>query len=202
MSTPVTTQNLQINILSKDDYDSINDKLQSELYIVKEKDSDGDYAIASRTYADVGRDAVIISEEAPDITKSRLWINPNDVSPEDVVYISPADTDLQNITDVAKTKIETASLPDYESSYSVDLQLGETWKPLTNGYIYCTVKGNSEVTLKYKTSSGPTILSLKSLDGMFVSNSIAVATDSELYVDMIHGSVETMFVPLKGVVNE
>lgn len=196
-----SVNNLIINILSKDKYDTeeIN---SSEIYVVKQDESDTDNAIASRTYADVGRDAVIISEEEPDIEKSKLWINPNDVNPDDIVYISPADTDLQNITEKATTKLENITVPNYDSGVNITEITGDIWTASENGYIYINIGYNSYICIKYKTSTGPTLISLQSGDSDKTSTILPVGNGQQLYIDDRDGSVEMMFFPFKGAINE
>lgn len=196
-----SVNNLIINILSKDKYDTeeIN---SSEIYVVKQDESDTDNAIASRTYADVGRDAVIISEEEPDIEKSKLWINPNDVNPDDIVYISPADTDLQNITEKATTKLENITVPNYDSGVNITEITGDIWTASENGYIYINIGYNSYICIKYKTSTGPTLISLQSGDSDKTSTILPIGIGQQLYIDDRDGSVEMMFFPFKGAINE
>lgn len=201
-NTEEKVNNLVINILSKDKYDEVQDKSISELYIVKQDENDTDNSVASRTYADVGRDAVIISEEAPSIDKSKLWINPNDVNPEDIVYISPADTDLQNITEKATTKLENITIPNYDSGVNITEITGDIWTASENGYIYINIGYNSYICIKYKTSTGPTLISLQSGESDKTSTILPVGIGQQLYIDDRDGSVEMMFFPFKGAINE
>lgn len=201
-NTEEKVSNLVINILSKDKYDEVQDKSISELYIVKQDENDTDNSVASRTYADVGRDAVIISEEAPSIDKSKLWINPNDVNPDDIVYISPADTDLQNITEKATTKLENITIPNYDSGVNITETEGNTWTSPENGYVYCNIGYNSSIGIKYKTSSGPTLIKIETGDREGLSSILPVGNGQILYIDDRQGTVDMMFFPIKGVVNE
>jgi hypothetical protein len=202
METSENLDNLVINILSKEQYDGIEEKSSSELYIVKDDATDTDNAIASRTYADVGRNAVIISTEAPSLETSRLWINPQEATEDDRVFVSPADTDLKNITDVAKNTIESATIPNFEAGTTITTTQGNTWVAPSNGYLFGYAGYESSLTLRYKNSQGVRIMGIETATNYGLSNNVMIGKDQAIYVDERKGTVELSFFPLKGVINE
>lgn len=202
METSENLDNLVINILSKEQYDGIEEKSSSELYIVKDDASDTDNAIASRTYADVGRNAVIISTEEPSLETSRLWINPQEATEDDRVFVSPADTDLKNITDVAKSTIESATIPNFESGISVTTTQGKTWTAPTNGYLFGYAGYESSLTIRYQNSQGVRLMGLETSANYGLSDNIMIGKDQMIYIDERVGTVELSFFPFKGVINE
>lgn len=202
METSENLDNLVINILSKEQYDGIEEKSSSELYIVKDDASDTDNAIASRTYADVGRNAVIISTEAPSLETSRLWINPQEATEDDRVFVSPADTDLKNITDVAKNTIESATIPNFESGISVTTAQGKTWIAPANGYLFGYAGYESSLTIRYKNAQGVRLMGLETSTNYGLSDNIMIGKDQSIYIDERKGTIELSFFPFQGVINE
>lgn len=202
MATNENLDNLIINFLSKEQYDGVEEKSSSELYIVKQDSTDSDNAIASKTYADVGRDAVIISTEEPSLEKSKLWINPQEATEDDRVFVSPADTDLKNISDNAKKMLETTTIPNFESGITITTTEGNVWTAPSNGYVYGYVGFESSLSLRYKTSTGVRIMGIDTSSNESLSDNIIVGEGQEFYVEERKGTIELAFYPFKGVVNE
>lgn len=204
MATNENLDNLVINILSAEQYDGVEEKSSSELYIVKQDSTDTDNAIASRTYADVGRDAVIVSLEEPNAEKSRLWINPAEevIDPENVVYVSPADTDLDNITDKAKAMIASPMIANFESGVNITESEGYTWTAPSNGYIYGCAGFESTLTLRYQDANGVRLMTLDTGTVQRLSDNIIIGEGQTVYVYERRGTVELAFYPFKGVINE
>lgn len=204
MATNENLDNLVINILSSEQYDGIGEKSSSELYIVKQDASDTDNAIASRTYADVGRDAVVVSLEEPSAEKSRLWINPAEeaINPDNVVYVSPADTDLDNITDKAKAMIESTPIANFDSGVNIIENEGYTWEAPSNGYIFGYAGYESSLTVRYQTSTGVRLMSLQTSTNWSLSDNFVIGKGQTIYIEDRKGTIELAFYPFKGVINE
>lgn len=204
MATNENLDNLVINILSTEQYDSIEEKSSSELYIVKQDATDGDNAIASRTYADVGRDAVIVSLEEPNAEKSRLWINPAEeaINPDNVVYVSPADTDLDNITDKAKKMIESPMIAEFDAGFNITEGEGYTWTAPSNGYIYGYAGFESSLVLKYKNANGVKLMNISTSTLQGLSDNIVIGEGQTIYIYERKGTIELAFYPFKGVIND
>ena len=111
MTTNVETSNLGINILSYGDYDNIQSKSNQELYVVKNDASDTDNAISSRTYADVGRDAVHYGPNPPTSEFAKIWIDTS----VDPVLIHPASTDMDNLTATGTANLQSLLTPNFSA---------------------------------------------------------------------------------------
>jgi len=199
MANTENTTNLQINVLSKEQYDSLTTKNLNEIYVVKEDLNDTDFSVSSRTYADVGRNAVIISNEEPSVEKSKIWINPDG----DMAAISPADTDLSNITSVAKTKISSLIVPDYNSGETIDEITGQTFVAPMNGFIYVRVSNGGIIRFKPSESSPVIILELWAGENQSYTTTIMIGKNDSVYIDeRSSGTVQLSFYPFKGEVDE
>lgn len=199
MANTENTTNLQINVLSKEQYDSLTTKNLNEIYVVKEDSNDTDFSVSSRTYADVGRNAVIISNEEPSVEKSKIWINPDG----DMAAISPADTDLSNITGVAKTKISSMIVPDYNSGETIDEITGQTFVAPMNGFIYVRVSNGGIIRFKPSESSPVIILELWAGENQSYTTTIMIGKNDSVYIDeRSSGTVQLSFYPFKGEVDE
>ena len=93
MATNHNIDKLKINIMSKNDYQDFLDDESTEfnfndLYVVGEYPNplsllhDPNNVISSKTYADVGREAVVTQNEEPTSPHTQIWIDPD----EEVVY--------------------------------------------------------------------------------------------------------------------
>lgn len=199
MANTENTTNLQINVLSKEQYDSLTTKNLNEIYVVKEDLNDTDFSVSSRTYADVGRNAVIISNEEPSVEKSKIWINPDG----DMAAISPADTDLNNITRAAKTKISSLIVPDYNSGETIDEITGQTFVAPMNGFIYVRVSNGGIIRIKPSESSPVIILELWAGESQSYTTTMMIGKNDSVYIDeRSSGTVQLSFYPFKGEVNE
>jgi hypothetical protein len=198
MVNEVKTTNLSFNILGKDEYKELVDIANDELWIVKEQNSDIDNAIASKTYADVGRESIYIGNTEPTSEHTKIWI---DTDTEGTDYILPADIDLSNLTENGKNKILDSILPDYNSAESIASITNELWSVGGNGYIYVSVGENSSIKIRRTNSSGEILTNIDTLSSAVknISDKIVIEKDEVIYIEKREGNVELIFYPFKGV---
>lgn len=195
MSTDVNTTKLKINILDKDSYDDLSTISNSELYIVKENANDTDNSVASRTYADVGRDVVVSQASEPTSPNTKIWIDTD----EEVVYITPASNDLDNLTTTGKNNLVSSLTPDYSSAITYSTTYGNTFTTLSAGWLYVFVDNDSEIVLKKDNITGINLTNIVTTSTKSVDK-ILVEKNTTIYVNTRTGTVDLVFYPCKGVV--
>lgn len=194
MSNNKDTTKLDINVLSYQKYDELSTHADNELWVVQENQGD-DFSIASRTYADVGRNAVVVSEIEPDVSKSKIWIIPN----EEVEQYPTMDIDMKNITKDGIDKIFDLIIPDFSSSESIPSLINYEFTPTSYGYIYTKLGHNSMLVMSnsalvfYDEETGAN-------DKKF--SSFVIGKDQTIKLDSVSGQVEIIFIPFKGVYND
>lgn len=196
MSTDNNVSKLTINILDKDEYDDLSSKDSSQLYVVKEDSTDSDNALASRTYADVGREAVVSQPSEPTSPNTKIWIDTDD----EVVYVTPASNDLDNLTATGNENLLKALTPDYSSAISYSTTAGNTITILSTGWLYIFTDNDSEIVLKKDDSSGIILSNIVTEASTKFVDRILVEKNTTIYVNTRTGTVDLVFYPCKGVV--
>lgn len=195
--TNVTTGNLGINVLGHEEYDTIQNKLTSELYVVKNENSDTDNSISSRTYADVGRYAVHYGPTAPTSEYAKIWVDTS----EDPILITPASVDMNNLSSTGVKNLETLVTPDYSRGTALSLNSGDTYTLPSTGWIYITdLSTGSEIKLLLTDLSGVVLTHLKGLNGEILSDRILLNKNDVIYVDTMSGSMSISFYPCRSSV--
>ncbi len=199
--TDVTTTNLKINVLEYQDYDDLDPSTikSDELYVIKdvnaqEEGEQVDYAIASRTYADVGREAVVTQTEEPESKLTQIWIDPS----EYVAEIAPADRDLSNLSMTGNDALTAAISPDFSTGTSISSVAGTTYKMAETGWIYCFVGASSNLSLRLNNSTGNQLVSLLAPSNCKMSDKIFLVKDSIVYFEQRVGLCEVIFYPTIG----
>jgi len=194
MTTDVTTTNLGINILSYGEYDNIQSKSNQELYVVKNRANDTDNAISSRTYADVGRDAVAYGPTAPTSEFAKIWIDTS----VDPVLISPASVDIDNLSSTGIANIQGLITPNYSNGTALSLSVGGTYTLPNTGWVYIIADENTEVQLLLTDSSGVVLTHIKTDVNNIGSDKLFMKKNEKIYVDVLSGVSHISFYPCKG----
>lgn len=194
MTTNVETSNLGINILSYGDYDNIQSKSNQELYVVKNDASDTDNAISSRTYADVGRDAVHYGPTAPTSPHAIIWVDTS----VDPTLIQPASIDMNNLSATGIVNLQGLITPNYSAGSALSLTVGGTYTLQNTGWIYITVDTSSEVKLLLTDSSGADLTHIKTDVNCIASDKLFMKKNEVIYVDTLSGTSSITFYPCKG----
>ena len=192
MTTNIATSNLGINVLGHAEYDAIQDKLSSELYVVKNTNADTDNSISSRTYADVGRFAVHYGTDMPTSEYAKIWIDPS-VDPE---LIEPASVNMDNITLTGIENIQNLITPVFSSGSTLALSEGNTHTMANTGWIYIIVNTNSELHLLLNNVSGVTLSHIKT-DTNISSDKLFLKKGDKIYVDTISGNIDVIYYPCR-----
>lgn len=198
MAKEQKTTNLLVNILGQEVYNNLETIKDDELWVIKERNADEDNAIASKTYADVGRDAICISSEEPTSDYAKIWI---DTSDDGMEYVIPADTDLKNLSEDGKKRITEIVLPDYNSAQSIASISNETWIANDYGYIYAFMGEASGLKLRRKNIDGELLINIHGVmfEGEAISDKVIVEKGETIFVESREGNVELIFYPFKGV---
>jgi len=194
MTTDVTTTNLGINILSYGEYDNIQSKSNQELYVVKNDANDTDNAISSRTYADVGRDAVYYGPTAPTSPHAKIWVDTSD----DPVLIQPASINMDNLSNTGIENLQGLITPNFSQATSLSLSVGNTYTLTKTGWIYINTNTSSEIQLLYNNSSGVVLTHLKTGTDATISDKLFMKKGEKIYVDILSGTSNVTFYPCKG----
>ena len=195
MSTDSNVSKLTINILDKDEYDDLSTKDSSQLYVVKEDSTDSDNALASRTYADVGREAVVSQASEPTSPNTKIWIDTDD----EVVYVTPASNDLDNLTTVGLSNLRKLISPDFSSGFSYSTLEEQTFTLTSAGWLYISLGNSSELILKKDDLSGISLVNISTEANTKTSTSLFLDKNTVIYVDTRSGIVDINFYPCKGI---
>ena len=191
-----TTTKLNINVLGKSEYDNIINKNKAELYVVKEDNSDADNAISSRTYADVGRDAIFVGTDTPTSQYTKIWVDTDDQTN----FVHPADTDMDNLTPLGQENLKKAITPNFSAGTVVSNVVGETYTVPNTGWIYASIDESSELELFDTNTSGARLITLKSYNEK-LSDNIMVSKNMTIFVSKRSGTTRITFYPCSGVTN-
>jgi hypothetical protein len=192
MTTNVTTGNLGINVLGHEEYDMIQSKLNSELYIVKEDNSDTDNSISSRTYADVGREAVHYGNSTPTSEYAKIWIDTS----EDPILIEPASINMDNISTTGKGNIQSLIAPNLSAGSALALSVSGTYTLPNNGWIYINVSTSSEIKLLNSTSTGNILTHIKTNTNIS-SDKLFLKKGDKIYTSILSGTVNVTYYPCR-----
>jgi hypothetical protein len=196
MTTNIETKNLVVNVIGLEDYNSIQDKNTSELYIVKENSTDGDNAIAGKSYVDTIRKRVYTGSDEPNPNETSIWI---DISDDGVDVGASADVDLTNLSDEGKNALYNFFVPDYETKISIGNISGETYDVVGSGYMCIQCNGGGKLVLKKDNELGPELLHCECLSGNSYLSSLCVGDGMKLYFDERIGDVDVALYPIKGL---
>ena len=193
MTTNITTSNLKVNVLGFDEYDDISSKQNSELYVVKQDNADTDNAISSRTYADVGRDAVHYGPTAPTSQWAKIWVDTSD----DPVLIQPASIDMNNLTATGITNVHKMIAPNFSAATSYSTSEGDTFSTSKSGWLYVIIGTSSAIELKKDSNSGVDLCTLVSSADNKLSDHLFLEKSTTVYVNIRSGTVTLVFYPCK-----
>ena len=192
MTTDVSTTNLGINVLGYSEYDGITTKSNSELYVVKEQNADTDNAISSRTYADVGRDAVYYGPNTPTSPYTKIWIDTSD----DMVLIQPASINMDNISETGFSNIQSMIAPNFSSASALSFVVGGTYTMPNTGWIYIHASTNSSIKLRYFNNTGSLLTDITTIDGK-TSDKLFLTKGDVIYTETLSGSVLVTLYPCR-----
>lgn len=206
MATNHNIDKLKINIMSKNDYQDFLDDESTEfnfndLYVVGEYPNplsllhDPNNVISSKTYADVGREAVVTQNEEPTSPHTKIWIDPD----EEVVYITPANADMDNISEIGSNNVLEALAPDFTRGTSYSQGAGSTFTVEQTGWLYVIYGASSGVELKLTNASGVDLVGCVSSSDNKGSNHILIEAGTTVYVNRREGTVVLTFYPCKGL---
>lgn len=198
MATDVTTNNLKINILPKDEYDDLSSKKTDELYVIKEDAEDTDNAISSRTYADVGREAVVTSATVPTSEYTQIWID----TEQQVVYNTPANNNMDNITDEGQVRIQQCVMPKFTAGVSISNAINTTYTLVANGWLYGYIGESSNLSITKDTSTGIRLMTLIGSTSSQMTDKVLLEKGTTIYIKERSGTTELVFYPCKGIVVE
>lgn len=197
MATNKSTSNLVINVLSKEQLATQSSLDDSQIYVVTQNTSDTEgNVVSSKTYADVGRDAVLTQTTEPTSQYTQIWINPN----EDVVYISPADADMNNITETGSANITAALAPNFSNGTSYSQAEGQLFTVTSTGWLYVIIGASSAIELKKDNSTGIDLVGCVTTVNNKETNHILLEKNTTVYVNRRSGTVILNFFPCKGFV--
>ena len=191
------TDKLKINLLTINQYDELSDTTDSELYVVNEtldKDDPGNI-ISSKTYADKGREAVVTQNSEPTSQYTQIWINPD----EEVVYITPANSDMDNITETGSANIVKALAPDFSKGTNYSQGAGSSFTVSKTGWLYVVYGASSSIEIKLNNASGVDLVDCVSTNNTKGSNHLLLEAGSTLFVNRREGTVYLIFYPCKGI---
>lgn len=191
------TDKLKINLLTINQYDELPDTEDSELYVVNEtldKDDPGNI-ISSKTYADKGREAVVTQNSEPTSQYTQIWINPD----EEVVYITPANSDMDNITETGSANIVKALAPDFSKGTIYSQGAGSSFTVSKTGWLYVVYGASSSIEIKLNNASGVDLVGCVSTNNTKGSNYLLLEAGSTLFVNRREGTVHLIFYPCKGI---
>ena len=197
MTTDRETTELRINVLGKDEYDDIITKDATQLYVVKEDNSDTYNSISSRTYADVGRESIYVGGgEQPPSQYTKLWVDLD----EETTFVHPADTDMDNLTSTGIENLEKCVAPNFSQGIAISNVVGETYITTATGWVYGNIDTSSELEVCVTSSSGAKLIALKSITEI-LSDSVYVPKGTVLYISKRSGTTSLNFYPCIGVPN-
>ena len=197
MAETITTPNLEINVLGHTEYDDILTPDKKQLYIVKEGNEDTDNSIASRTYADVGRELVYVGTNTPPSQYTKVWVDTDD----ETNFVHPADIDMSNLSDTGKENLINNIIPDYSSGIVISNTVGETYTALKDGWIFANAYEDSNLQIYRNNASGQKLIILKT-DTNRASDNVLVKKDTVLFFNARQGTTEVYFYPCLGVSND
>ena len=188
---------LKVNLLTIDQYNDYDDIENDELYVVNETTDldDTGNIIASKTYADKGREAVVTQNNEPTSQYTQIWIDPD----EDVVYITPANADMDNISETGSENVTAALTPDFTRAVSYSQTTGNTFTLMDTGWLYVFCDASSSIELKRTSLSGLDLVKCTTPAGTNYSTNILLKKDTTVYVNLRSGSVSLTFYPCKGL---
>lgn len=188
---------LKVNLLTIDQYNSTPVKSETELYVVNETSDLDDPAniLSSKTYADKGREAVVTQTTEPISQYTQIWINPD----EEVVYITPASVDMDNISETGSENMVGALTPDLTRATGYSQSSGSTFTLTATGWLYAFIGASSSLELKQTSSSGVSLIDITTLAGEKSSESILLEKGTTVYVNARSGTVTLTFYPCKGL---
>ena len=196
MATIKHTDNLLINILSKEQLAQEQELDKEELYVVTQNNQDAEgNAISSKTYADVGREAVVTQNSEPTSQYTQIWIDPD----EDVVYITPANADMDNITETGSANIAKALVPDFSKGTSYSQGAGSSFTVPKTGWLYVIYGASSSIELKLNNASGVDLIGCVSTNNTKGTNHLLLEAGTIVYVNRRDGTVYLQFYPCKGI---
>ncbi len=196
-TTNLDTDKLKINLLTINQYDELPDTENSELYVVNETadlDDPGNI-IASKTYADKGREAVVRQTTEPTSQYTQIWIDPD----EEVVYITPANADMDNITETGSENITKALTPDFSRATSYSETAGQAFTLTKTGWLYVVIGASSAIELKKDNSSGYDLVATAHGVDNKSMNHIFLEKNTTVYVNRRSGTTTILFLPCKGL---
>lgn len=189
--------NLKINLLTLDQYNNQQETSQDEIYVVNETLDLDDPAniLSSKTYADKGREAIVTQTSEPTSQYTQIWINPE----EEVVYITPANSDMDNITETGSANIVKALTPDFDSSISYSQSTGNSFTVNDTGWLYVFAGSSSTIELKKTNIAGVDLITIKTSESTKQSNHILIEKNTTVYINERSGSITINFIPCKGL---
>ena len=189
--------NLKINLLTLDQYNNQQETSQDEIYVVNETSDLDDPAniLSSKTYADKGREAIVTQTSEPTSQYTQIWINPE----EEVVYITPANSDMDNITETGSANIVKALTPDFDSSISYSQSTGNSFTVDDTGWLYVFAGSSSTIELKKTNIAGVDLITIKTSESTKQSNHILIEKNTTVYINERSGSITINFIPCKGL---
>lgn len=196
MATNKHTDNLLINILSKEQLAQEQELDKEELYVVTQNNQDAEgNAISSKTYADVGREAVVTQNSEPTSQYTQIWIDPD----EEVVYITPANADMDNISETGCANIAKAVSPDFTKGTSYSQGVGSSFTVAKTGWLYVVYGAASAIELKLNNASGIDLVGCATSNDNKGTNHLLLEAGTTVYVNRREGTVILTFYPCKGI---
>lgn len=188
---------LKINLLTIDQYNEQQETSQNEIYVVNETSDTDDPVniLSSKTYADKGREAVVTQTTEPTSQYTQIWIDPE----EPVVYITPANADMDNISETGSNNVIKALTPDFTKATSYSESTGSTFTVSKTGWLYAIVNASSTIELKKDNISGVDLINITTPASSKSSNHILIEADTTVYVNARSGTVSLIFYPCKGL---
>lgn len=188
---------LKINLLTIDQYNEEQETNTEELYVVNETSDTDDPAniLSSKTYADKGREAVVTQTSEPTSQYTQIWIDPD----EEVVYITPANADMDNISETGSENVTKSLTPDFSREINFSQAAGSTFTITSTGWLYAFVGVSSTLELKLTNVSGADLMSIATPASSKTSNQILLEENTVVYVNARSGVVSLKFYPCKGL---
>ena len=187
---------LKVNLLTIDQYNNTATKSNTELYVVNETSDVDDPAniISSKTYADKGREAVVTQTSEPTSQYTQIWIDPD----EEVVYVTPASVDMDNISETGSDNVVKAIVPNFAQATSYSQTSGNSFTVAKTGWLYAFVSVSSSIELKQTGISGVDLISISTDANNKASDHILIESGTTVYVNARSGTVTLTFYPCKG----
>lgn len=197
MASDKNLDKIKINLLTIDQYNSTSSTSQNELYVVNETLDVDDPAniLSSKTYADRGREAVVTQTTEPTSQYTQIWIDPD----EPVVYITPANADMDNISETGSENVVKAITPDFSRATSYSEAAGSTFTLSTTGWLYVFANASSTIELKQNNVSGVDLVNITTPASCKTSDKILLEKDTVVYVNARSGTIVLTFYPCKGL---